>query len=162
MISGCLSGYKDLNFFVPASLIKEFTWNVFASHYLELIKARAYNSNDHDGYKSALYALHKCFSTILILLSPICPFITEKLWQELYSTQSIHLQSLPSGDNPYQEMCRYSNQIVEFNSMVWNKKKQTISNETGKVLSLRDSINIEIPSELQIFKGDLINMHNLK
>jgi valyl-tRNA synthetase len=162
VISGCLSGYKDLNFFVPASLIKEFTWNVFASHYLELIKARAYNSNDHDGYKSALYALHKCFSTILILLSPICPFITEKLWQELYSTQSIHLQSLPSGDNPYQEMCRYSNQIVEFNSMVWNKKKQTISNETGKVLSLRDSINIEIPSELQIFKGDLINMHNLK
>ena len=162
VISGCLRGYQDLNFFVPASLIREFTWNVFASHYLELIKARAYNSNDHDGYKSALYALHKCFSTILILLSPICPFITEKLWQELYSTKSIHLQSLPSDDNPYQEMCRYSNQIVEFNSMVWNKKKQTVSNETGKLLSLRDSIYIEIPSELQIFKGDLINMHNLK
>jgi valyl-tRNA synthetase len=72
------------------------------------------------------------------------------------------LQSLPSDDNPYQEMCRYSNQIVEFNSMVWNKKKQTVSNETGKILSLRDSIYIEIPSELQIFKGDLINMHNLK
>jgi len=162
VISGCLRGYQDLNFFVPASLIREFTWNVFASHYLELIKARAYNSNDNDGYKSALYALHKCFSTILILLSPICPFITEKLWQELYSTKSIHLQSLPSDDNPYQEMCRYSNQIVEFNSMVWNKKKQTVSNETGKLLSLRDSIYIEIPSELQIFKGDLINMHNLK
>jgi valyl-tRNA synthetase len=162
VISGCLRGYQDLNFFVPASLIREFTWNVFASHYLELIKARAYNSNDNDGYKSALYALHKCFSTILILLSPICPFITEKLWQELYSTKSIHLQSLPSDDNPYQEMCRYSNQIVEFNSMVWNKKKQTVSNETGKILSLRDSIYIEIPSELQIFKGDLINMHNLK
>ena len=162
VISGCLRGYQDLNFFVPASLIRDFTWNVFASHYLELIKARAYNSNDNDGYKSALYALHKCFSTILILLSPICPFITEKLWQELYSTKSIHLQSLPSDDNPYQEMCRYSNQIVEFNSMVWNKKKQTVSNETGKLLSLRDSIYIEIPSELQIFKGDLINMHNLK
>ena len=162
VISGCLRGYQDLNFFVPASLIREFTWNVFASHYLELIKARAYNSNDNDEYKSALYALHKCFSTILILLSPICPFITEKLWQELYSTKSIHLQSLPSDDNPYQEMCRYSNQIVEFNSMVWNKKKQTVSNETGKLLSLRDSIYIEIPSELQIFKVDLINMHNLK
>jgi valyl-tRNA synthetase len=162
VISGCLRGYQDLNFFVPASLIRDFTWNVFAAHYLELIKARAYNSNDNDGYKSALYALHKCFSTILILLSPICPFITEKLWQELYSTKSIHLQSLPSDDNPYQEMCRYSNQIVEFNSMVWNKKKQTVSNETGKLLSLRDSIYIEIPSELQIFKGDLINMHNLK
>jgi valyl-tRNA synthetase len=162
VISGCLRGYHDLNFFVPASLIKEFTWNVFASHYLELIKARAYNSNDYDGYMSALYALHKCFSSILVLLSPICPFITERLWQELYSTKSIHLQALPSDDNPFQEMCRYSNQIVEFNSMVWNKKKQTISNETGKLLSLRDSISIEIPLELQIFKGDLINMHNLK
>jgi valyl-tRNA synthetase len=162
LISGCLRGYQDLNFYVPASLIKEFTWNVFASHYLELIKARAYNSNDYDGYMSALYALHKCFSTILVLLSPICPFITEKLWQELYSAESIHLQALPSDDNPYQKMCRYSNQIVEFNSMVWNKKKQTISNKTGKLLSLRDSISVEIPPELQIFKADLINMHSLK
>jgi valyl-tRNA synthetase len=162
LISGCLRGYQDLNFYAPASLIKEFTWNVFASHYLELIKARAYNSNDYDGFMSALYALHKCFSTILVLLSPICPFITEKLWQELYSAESIHLQALPSDDNPYQEMCRYSNQIVEFNSMVWNKKKQTISNKTGKLLSLRDSISVEIPSELQIFKADLINMHSLK
>jgi valyl-tRNA synthetase len=162
LISGCLRGYQDLNFYAPSSLIKEFTWNVFASHYLELIKARAYNSNDYDGFMSALYALHKCFSTILVLLSPICPFITEKLWQELYSAESIHLQALPSDDNPYQEMCRYSNQIVEFNSMVWNKKKQTISNKTGKLLSLRDSISVEIPSELQIFKADLINMHSLK
>jgi valyl-tRNA synthetase len=162
LIAGCLKGYQDLNFFVPASLIREFTWNVFASHYLELIKSRAYDSNDYDGYVSALYALHECFSTILLLLSPICPFITEKLWKELYSSNSIHLQRLPSDDNSYQEMCRYSNPIVEFNSMVWNKKKETISNETGRPLSLRDSIMVEIPPDLQIFKRDLIDMHNLK
>jgi valyl-tRNA synthetase len=46
--------------------------------------------------------------------------------------------------------------------MVWNKKKQTISNKTGKLLSLRDSVSVEIPPELQIFKADLINMHSLK
>lgn len=162
LVSGCLRGYRDLNFYVPANLIREFTWNLFASHYLELIKARAYNSNDYDGYMSALYTLHKCFSTILVLLSPMCPFITEKLWQQLYSSKSIHLQALPSEINPYQEMSRYSNQLVEFNSMVWNMKKQTISNRTGKQLSLRDPISVEVPSELQEFKADLINMHNLK
>jgi valyl-tRNA synthetase len=162
LIAGCMKGYQDLNFFVPASLIREFTWNVFASHYLELIKSRAYDSNDYDGFVSALYALHKCFSTILLLLSPICPFITEKLWKELYSSNSIHLQPLPTDDNSYQEMCRYSNPIVEFNSMVWNKKKETISNETGRPLSLRDSIMVEIPADLQIFKRDLVDMHNLK
>ena len=42
----------------------------------------------------------------------------------------------------------------EFNSKVWNTKKE-------KGLSLKDSIKIEIPKELDIFKKDLAAMHNL-
>ena len=58
-------------------------------------------------------------------------------------------------------MLKYTNQITAFNSLVWNKKKETISNQTGKPLSLKDPIEIEVPKELEIFKRDLIAMHNL-
>ena len=35
-------GYEEYNFFIPAIAIREFTWNGFAAHYIEMVKARAY------------------------------------------------------------------------------------------------------------------------
>ena len=162
LVDRCLKGYREFNFFIPSTSLKEFTWNLFASHYLELAKSRAYNKYEPSGYLSALYTLHKCFSTILLLLSPICPFITEKLWMTLYSSNSIHTQPLPVVENIFEDMCQYSYLITEFNSKVWNKKKETISKNTGRSLSLRDPIRINVPDELRQFKSDLIDMHNLQ
>ena len=48
-----------------------------------------------------------------------------------------------------------------FNSEIWNKKKETLSNITNKPLSLKDPIKTKIPSELESFKDDLIMMHNI-
>jgi hypothetical protein len=42
-----------------------------------------------------------------------------------------------------------------------NKKKETISKETGKSLSLKDPIDIQVPAELAQFGQDLKEMHNL-
>ena len=162
LVDRCLKSYREFNFFIPSTSLKEFTWNLFASHYLELAKSRAYKEYEPLGYLSAMYTLHKCFSTMLLLLSPICPFITEKLWMTLYSSNSIHTQPLPVVENTFEDMCQYSYLITEFNSMVWNKKKETISKNTGRSLSLRDPIRINVPDELSQFKSDLIDMHNLQ
>jgi valyl-tRNA synthetase len=51
--------------------------------------------------------------------------------------------------------------ITDFNSMVWNKKKDTILEETGKPLSLKDPIRMSVPAGLGLFKNDLQMMHNL-
>ena len=51
-------------------------------------------------------------------------------------------------------MTKHTQAISEFNSKVWNAKKE-------KGLSLKDSIKIEIPKELDVFKKDLVAMHNL-
>jgi valyl-tRNA synthetase len=59
-------------------------------------------------------------------------------------------------------MTAYTRTIIDFNSMVWNKKKETISEKTGKPLSLKDFIDIVVPSELDLFRKDLEIMHNLK
>jgi valyl-tRNA synthetase len=162
LIDDCKKGYNDFNFFVPSNAIREFTRNLFAAHYIEMVKARAYNQEDSIGHKSAIFTLHRCLSTILLLLAPICPFITEELWTKIYSAKSIHVQHLPDfSQGNYHELSKYTGLITDFNSKVWNKKKETISDKTGKPLSLKDPLEISIPTELNLFKKDLGLMHNL-
>jgi valyl-tRNA synthetase len=162
LIEECREGFDNFNFFIPATAIREFTWNVFASHYVEMVKGRAYDTTDEIGQRSAVYTLHVSLSTILLLLAPICPFITEELWTTMYSAKSIHRQYMPQPREYCREMTGYTRSILGFNSMVWNKKKETISKETGKPLSLKDFMDIDIPTELDLFKNDLRIMHNLK
>ncbi|MCI0424208.1 MAG: class I tRNA ligase family protein, partial [Acidobacteria bacterium] len=87
----CRRGYEEYNFFVPANAVRDFTWNLFAPHYVEMVKGRAYSVENEPGRKSAIYTLHRCLSTILLLIAPITPFIAEELWTKIYSDKSIHL-----------------------------------------------------------------------
>ncbi len=154
LIKECKKGYDEYNFFIPAIAIREFTWNLFAAHYIEMVKARAYGigftDEERDG---AIYTLHKTLSTILKLLAPITPFITEYLWKTLYSSESIHKQLQVKTESKYNQSEMTKN-ITEFNSKVWNEKK-------AKNLSLKDSIIITVPEKLESFKNDLKSMHNL-
>ena len=155
LISVCNEGYSKYNFFIPATALREFTWNIFAAQYIEMAKARAYGIGfDDDERDGAIFTLHKVLATILKLLAPITPFITEHLWLTLYSENSIHKEQLPKIEN-IEDMTNMTQTIVEFNSKVWNEKKQNN-------LSLKDSIKIEIPENLNQFKKDLIAMHNLE
>ena len=155
LIAECNDGYAKYNFFVPALAIREFTWNVFAAHYIEMAKGRAYGIDFSDEERdAAVYTLHKVLLTILKLLAPITPFITEYLWKTLYSKDSIHNEQLPKSEKPH-NVNEHTSNIIEFNSKVWNEKKD-------KDLSLKDSIKMEIPKELEIFRKDLIAMHNIK
>ncbi len=77
--------------------IETFFWNAFCDNYLELIKKRIYQNKS--GKQSAQYTLYHSFLTILKLISPITPFITEKLYQEYFKKyeklKSIHLSDWP-------------------------------------------------------------------
>ena len=154
LVKECKKGYDEYNFFIPAIAIREFTWNLFAAHYIEMVKARAYgigfSDEERDG---AIFTLHKTLSTILKLLAPITPFITEHLWKILYSKESIHKQKQVEPEN-IEIQSDITKEITEFNSKVWNEKK-------SQSLSLKDSIKIEIPKILEPFKKDLKSMHNL-
>ena len=155
LITECRKGYLEYNFFVPAIAIREFTWNLFAAHYIEMVKARAYGEGfTEDEKNAAIHTLHKVLSTILLLLAPITPFITDYMWQELYSKDTIHKQILPKSDC-IEDMTKFTADISEFNSKVWNEKK-------SKGLSLKDVISIEIPESLKIFAKDLVPMHKIE
>jgi len=155
LVKDCKVGFDEYNFFIPAIAIREFTWNVFAAQYIEMAKARAYgiefSEAERDG---AIYTLHKVLSTLLKLLAPITPYITDFLWQTLYSDKSIHTEQ-QAKEESNEDLTQHTQAISDFNSKVWNEKKE-------KGLHLPDSIKIEIPKELEIFKKDLVAMHHLE
>ena len=67
--------------------------NFFAAHYMEMVKSRAYGDGVSAEQKnSAILTLHKVLSTVLKLLAPITPFISDKIWMILYSSSSIHAE----------------------------------------------------------------------
>ena len=72
-------GLKQYKFNEAASAIYQFTWHEFCDYYIEMSKV---HMNDEFSY-SIKYTLLEVFETILRLLHPFIPFITEELWQKL-------------------------------------------------------------------------------
>ena len=146
--------YENYEFSDAANDIRNFVWNVFASHYLEMIKVRAYGEGfSKEEQESAWFTIHEVLKNILKLLAPIIPFMTDYIWREVYSDKSIHLESLPKLNYRF-GLESYTQKIIEFNSSVWKQKKD-------KGLSLKAEIDIKVPEELKMFKKDLVKMHNI-
>jgi len=161
VIKECKHGYDELDVYVPANAVRSFAWNFFADHYVEAVKSRAYNQHGEFGetlQRGAWYGLHTCLSNILRLLAPICPFVTEVLWRELYSSESIHLQLFPQEKKELEsKLNARSERFMEFNTAIWKYKKE-------KNIALSQGIDVMVygPKELEVFKEDLKAMHKIK
>ena len=154
LIERSMVGYREFDFFVPANEIRDFVWETFASHYLEMVKPRAYGQGfTKSQQKAAWYTLHTVLKTILLLLAPLIPYMTEYVWRQLYSKHSIHIESLPKPAWS-QTYSKYTEQMLNFNKEVWKIKEE-------RNLALRDSLEMDVPKSLQPFKTDLIKMHSL-
>ncbi|MGL4607382.1 MAG: valine--tRNA ligase [Eubacteriaceae bacterium] len=63
---------------IAASKIYDFAWNEYCDWYIELVKPRLYGEEDQTKI-AAQYTLQKVLDTILRLLHPFTPFITEEI-----------------------------------------------------------------------------------
>lgn len=95
--------YENYEVGLAKIAFEEFFWKDFCDNYLEFIKNRLYKpelyENGEQLKASAQYALGQCFWTILRLVAPIIPHVTEELYQDIFKAQygydSLHLSSLP-------------------------------------------------------------------
>ena len=72
-----------------------FLWNEFCDWYIEIVKTRLYDK-ENETRKSAQYVLNKVLGDTLKLLHPFMPFVTEKIYMELYNNdESIMIAKYP-------------------------------------------------------------------
>ena len=82
VIKSVNSNLKKYRFNDAAKDIYDFTWGYFCDWYIELIKSSLYG-NDPVRKESALGTAVYVLRTILKLLHPFAPFITEEIWQSV-------------------------------------------------------------------------------
>jgi len=72
-------------FNIPLNSIRGFIWHTLADDYLEMIKHRLYKPEIYgeESRKAAQYTLHTLLSTLLRLLSPYTPHISDEIWISL-------------------------------------------------------------------------------
>lgn len=70
-----------------ASSLYDFIWNEFCDWYIELLKARFYQDEDPQAKLTAQYYALTTLESLLRLLHPVMPFITEEIWQKLPGTE---------------------------------------------------------------------------
>jgi len=74
--------FSDYRLDEAAKRCFEFAWNELADWYVEAVKPRL-TTNDQLSRTTVHAVLVYCFDTVLRLLHPVVPFITEELWQRL-------------------------------------------------------------------------------
>jgi valyl-tRNA synthetase len=154
ILSDARMRFKNYDFHNPSVRLRNFLWETFASHYIELSKNRAYNSEgifSDKEQKSAVWTLHYILSNYLKIMAPIIPFITRKIYQDVYN-ENIHHLPFPEVGEKFEVEFNFS-ELEELNSRIWKEKK-----DKGK--SLKDQIKLlRIPSKFKSIELDLKAAH---
>ena len=80
---------------VALDKVYTFIWNEFCDWYIEIVKTRLYDK-ENETRKTAQYVLNKVLGDALKLLHPFMPFVTEKIYKQLYNKdESIMIAKYP-------------------------------------------------------------------
>ena len=92
---------KQYRFDLLAHTLYEFTWNAYCDWYVELSKPTLIGDTSDNEKRSTRHTLIAVLETLLRLIHPVMPFITEEIWQRVaplagISGESISLQAYPT------------------------------------------------------------------
>lgn len=149
--------YEKYDFHNPAVRIKHFIWETLASHYIELVKNRAYNQEGKFTRKeqdSALYTLHHCLDILLKILAPVTPFITYRIYGGMRK-KDIHFEEFPKPENITKPKFS-TDALINLNSRIWKKKKDEKLSLNAKLKSLT------IPEAFRPIEKDLMQAHGVE
>ena len=80
---------------IAVQKVYDFIWDEFCDWYIEMVKSRLYDENCTTKF-AAQYTLNKVLKDSLKLLHPVMPFVTEKIYMQLYhNDESIMISKWP-------------------------------------------------------------------
>lgn len=160
-VKSATKSFEQNDYAQALDTIEKSFWD-FCNNYLEIVKGRAYNSEDNSAVCSLMFTL----DIFVKLFAPFCPFVTEEIYQACKWTNgtTIHLEQWPVAED-------FAN-ITDDNGNLYNalsfisgeiRREKTNANISLKTPVIK--ITICAPSEtLDIIKQgakDLLNVGNI-
>lgn len=148
---------KSYRFDLLANELYEFTWHEYCDWYLELSKCTLLSTTNTAAEKRGTrHTLLQVLETLLRLLHPIIPFITEEIWQQAakllgISGKSISTQPYPKADK----------KIINKNT---EKEIQWLKEIVIAIRKIRSEMSIPPGKQVPIFlrKGNKKDYQNLE
>jgi valyl-tRNA synthetase len=110
--------------------LRSFFWDTFCGDYLEITKQRLDEEN-----QSAEYTLRTAHKKFMKLFAPLLSHITEEIWNQMYSSNSVHTSNWPetSGENVDLEAGENGMQIISALRKYKSNNQMSLNEEIVKV-----------------------------
>jgi len=164
-IAEVIRGLDEYRFNDAAAAVYQFVWHEFCDWYLELIKPLLYGKGNPAARRAAQKTLLRVLTTLIKLLHPFMPFLTEEIWQTLVADgTSIMVSKFPAADDAFldSEAETEMAQIMEVTTRIRN-----IRGEMNVAPSLKLKVTLTAPSEdlratLEMGRVYITNLANLE
>jgi valyl-tRNA synthetase len=160
-VKGASKSFAQNDYAQALDIIEKAFWD-FCNNYLEIVKGRAYNSEN----KSAVNALMFTLDTFIKLFAPFCPFVTEEIYQACSWTngKTIHLEPWPNMDE-FANIISDDTELYDALSVISSEIRKEKTNANVSLKTPVTNIQIKAPARIidVIKQGqeDLVNVGNL-
>jgi valyl-tRNA synthetase len=131
LISSASRAFTEYDHAAAKSQIETYFWDLLADNYIEMVKGRLYDETQGlSGKQSAQYAIYQILLSLIKMLAPFIPYVTEEVFQLLFKSDnretSIHLAEWPkvNGDLLDDTAERVGEALVEIATAVRRHKSQ--------------------------------------
>lgn len=109
--------YENFEFHKAARSIVDFMLNDFSRWYIKIIRDRVSPTYDGKDKTAAQGVLSYILERVIKLLAPISPFISEKIYQEAFGNDSVHMSEWPVCDKKYVDK-KLEEQMIQVKDIV--------------------------------------------
>jgi valyl-tRNA synthetase len=129
-----------------ANLLYQFTWHEFCDWYIEMSKL-SLNGTARDGSTISRRVLREVLEHILLLLHPVMPFVTEEIWQHLFSAD----EGTVAGDKRVLIMTqRYPNLRPEWADLETEQQMDFLMASVRAIRNLRTEMSCAPGKEVKV------------
>jgi len=167
IIKGSTESFKKYEYYRTKAEVEQFFWHVFCDNYLEIVKDRLYNPDKRgkEERKSAQHGLYHGILTILKLMAPIMPYITEEIYQ-LYFAEKDKKKSIHISPWPKYDKTMIDDEAEKLGDLLISAVQHSRRAKADKNISLKSPIKKYLlqakisPDEFEEIKDDLIAATN--
>ena len=165
------ASYRDYEPTIAARAIQEFVNDHLSNWYVRLCRRRFWKGDYTDDKIAAYQTLYTCLNTVVKLMSPIAPFISDRIYNDLNKVtgkenwESVHLSEFPESnesliDVPLEERMQLAQDI---SSMVLSlRKKESIKVRQPLNKILIPVLNDQFKDQVKLVERLIMSEVNVK